>query len=231
MIQLHKAMVKEGKIMGAAYFFSGFDEECGFTGEISENIAKDLTIRKMLLFISSSPSGHEKTDHYMHVNKGWFDKSGIYFDEYRILDDRIDSARALGWIQGASCVFLMGGDTLAQIGFLKTNGYADTLKNCNAVIMGMSAGAINMGKTAVCSKDSYNQTTVTYEGIGIADITIEPHFMLDNTGLAAELMTLSEQHIIYGLCDNSAIIVRGDLISYLGRIYKINGTCLEPVPH
>ncbi len=215
--------------MRTAYFFSGFDPVAGFPSEVSDNLHKDIVNRDMLLFISSSPFGHEKSDKHMAGTIRWFEQAGICFAVHRLLDDRADAAQALDWVHRASCIFLMGGDTLAQITYIKDNGFLSAIRNSRAVVMGISAGAINMAKTSLCTKDKYTPKTVMYEGIGVADVTIEPHFTLDNWELIAELDLISQQHPIYAMCDGSAIIVRGESIVYIGDIHRIDKSQMKRI--
>jgi len=215
--------------LNAIYFFSGFDAIDGFTNEIASHLINDIVNHHMLLFISSSPSGHEKSERYKKGSMDWFEKIGISFNEYNLLDDRVDTAKAMTWINSASCIFLMGGDTLAQIVFLKTHGLIEAIRNTKAVVIGLSAGGINMAKTSVCSKDKNNPETVIYKGIGLADVTIDPHFSPDNLDLISELKTISWQHLIYAMCDNSGIIVKNDSTFYIGEIYRIHNALIERV--
>lgn len=69
-------------------------------------------------------------------------------------------------------------------------------KNFGKVVIGISAGAINLSNTSLCSKDEEDgvEKTVTYQGIGRIDYTIEPHFNIDNKNLLQnELYPLSKE--------------------------------------
>ena len=213
--------------MKTAYFFSGFDA-AGFPEGIARRLREDIPVRGMLLFIASSPAGYEKSEYYLNGNKRWFEKAGIVFKEYRLLDDRIDADTARGLIDTASCILLMGGDTLAQFSHIKTAGLLDAIRASNAVVAGISAGAINMGRTAICTKDDYYPETAVYDGIGIADITVEPHFSPDNSEVISELRAHT-CHCVFGMCDGSAIILRGGKISYIGEIYKVDFNAVEKI--
>lgn len=50
-------------------------------------------------------------------------------------------------VRGADILWLSGGDTPTQFGYLKSYGLVDVLKRHKGVIIGMSAGSINMAKT------------------------------------------------------------------------------------
>lgn len=205
--------------MTAAYFFSGFDPITGFPAEIAANLRQDIPNHDLLFFIASSPSNHAKSDRYAQGTRRWFEQAGISFRDYQLLDDRFDMRKAKDAVAAASCLYLMGGDTLAQFEFLQSNGLVDAIVQTHGVIAGLSAGAINMGKVSLCSKDENVPETVLYPGIGIADITIEPHFTLDRPALIGELEEISRQHTIYAMCDGSAIIVRNGQTICFGDIH------------
>lgn len=215
--------------MKCAYFFSGFDSVTGFPSIIADHLKEDITNHDLLLFIASSPTEHEKSDRYLNVNKTWFEQSGICFKNYLLIDDRVSNTKAQELIHAASCIFLLGGDTLAQISFLKSTGLISLIRNSKAIVIGISAGAINMAKTSLCSKDTHVPETVVYDGIGIADITIEPHFTLANSELISELKLISQRNLIYAMCDNSSIIVRGKAIAHIGEIYQFQNGNMEKV--
>lgn len=205
--------------MTAAYFFSGFDPATGFPAEIEANLRQDITRPDLLLFIASSPGSHAKSDLYAQGTRRWFEQAGISFSGYQLLDDRFDMSKAGDAVTAASCIYLMGGDTLAQFAFLQRNGLIDAIAQAHGVVAGLSAGAINMGKVSLCSRDEDVPETVLYHGIGIADITVEPHFALEKAALIAELEDISRQHAIHAMCDHSAIIVRNGQTAYFGDIY------------
>ncbi len=213
--------------MRISYFLSGFGEESGFPPALAAALQRDLPRRDTLLLIASSPGGYEKTDRYKNGVIRWFEKAGMVFETCLLLDDRMDGAQALAAIHSASCIFLMGGDTLAQFAFLQESGLTHALKNTGAVVAGMSAGAINMAVDSLCTKDRFNAQTTLYKGIGRADITMEPHFSMENSPLMEELKQLSMDRTIYALCDGSAITVRGGEVLFLGEIYRIRGGQVE----
>ena len=85
-------------------------------------------------------------------------------------------------IENADIIFLMGGDILKQNEFLMKNDLKPIIKTFKKVVIGISAGAINLSNISLCSKDEEDgvEKTITYEGIGRINYTIEPHFDIDN---------------------------------------------------
>jgi len=205
------------------YFFSGFDKDKGFSPEIGQSLRECITARKSLLFIASSPSAHEKTDFYINITINLFRNIGVEFENYDVLDDRKPKTEYAELLKNACAVFLCGGTTLLQIDFLRKNDLIPLLKQSGGVIMGVSAGAINMAVTSFYSADKDHGQTHTYEGIGLADISVEPHFSIENTVLLEkELLPFSEKTDIYAMCDGSAIKVCDGKREYFGDIYLIS---------
>lgn len=216
--------------MGIRYLFSGFDNEKGFPEELAEYLRVDITETKLLLFIASSPDIPEKTDRYVHVNINWYEKIGLKFDEVKVIDNRISVDASKELIKEASCIVLMGGNTLEQIGFVHDYHLHESIKNYNGIVCGISAGAINMGVKSLCSKDEDFDETIIYEGLGLVNFTIEPHFSAKRVEfISQELYPISKLFPIYGLCDEAAIRVENDKSQVIGDVYKIEYESLERI--
>ena len=213
--------------MSVYYFFSEYDKNEGFIDDIANNLKVDLLGRTSIMFVSAM----YHTDYYSEIILNWFKKIDIVFDEIFILDEKTNSLDAKRMINNASCMYLMGGYPLEQIEYLKKNGLIETIHNSQAVIMGESAGAINMCKHSIYTKDSDHDKTMFYDGIGLVDITVEPHFILTNIELLNdELIPLSYQHCIYGICDKSAVIMKNLKAIYSGNVYKISNGIVQFQP-
>ena len=67
---------------------------------------------------------------------------------------------------------------------------------------------------------------MVYPGLGLAPTTVEPHFDKDN--IAPELVELSYNRVIYGLCDEGAIIHKDGEITFIGDVYRLeNGAATQ----
>ena len=128
-------------------------------------------------------------------------------------------------IENADIIFLMGGDILKQNDFLMKNDLKPIIKTFKKVVIGISAGAINLSNISLCSKDEEDgvEKTITYEGIGRINYTIEPHFDIDNKILLQnELYPLSEKMTIYGLPINTGVrIIDSNFEILYGDFYTI----------
>ena len=213
--------------MKAIYLLSDFNENDDFKEKLTENINKDLVSNDSLVFICSSPDDYERTDYYFKSNRKWLSSGGIKFDNYHLLDNRIDRSEANNYIKNSSCVVLMGGITREQIEYIKENNFIETLQKYNGVIIGISAGAINLAVNSLCLEEPKNAETIRYNGIGLTEKIIYPHFSIDDHEIVDELTKYSKDTVIHGICECGAIIERENETIYLGDIYKISNNKVE----
>lgn len=204
-------------------WFSNF-----FPENLGRALDEDITNRKSLVMISSNPSSYEVDG---TTERSWLDRAGILFDEYHLINYRVQKEEAQTLIQNASVIFLLGGNTLKQNGFLMEYELSDLIKNGRAVVMGASAGAINMSAKWLCSKNlGYEvETSSIYNGIGLDDFSVLSHFDLERniTQVQSELSPLSEEMNIYASNKDCAIRVKGDKIEILGNVYLISNSRIQ----
>ncbi len=140
-------------------WFSNF-----FPENLGRVLQEDITDRKSLVMISSNPSFYEDDG---ATERSWLDQAGIMFDEYHLINYRVQKEDAQTLIQNASVVFLLGGSILKLNGFLMEYELSDLIKKSRAVVMGASAGAINMSAKWLCSKNFGDEISSVYDGIGL----------------------------------------------------------------
>jgi len=201
------------------------DGKHGFISDRVNN--KDLIIElkrelkgySNLVFICSTPDSYEKTEMYASLIAKSLSLSGIKFDMVDIIDDR-------NWLftksltSNADLIVLMGGDPLCQIEFFDNIELKDKLKNYKGIILGISAGTINMAVNAYCSKDSNIDNSHYYDGLGLTNLNIEPHFdMKDSKRIKEILLEDCKKQPFIALDDDSFIIVKGNTGRIFGSAY------------
>ena len=151
-----------------------------------------------------------------------FKSNGIIFKETHVIDNRISKKEAKEYIKKAEVVWLSGGNTLNQIKEIKEYDLIETLQNREKVTIGMSAGSINMAKRVVLAKDINDNIPELsiYDGIGLVDINIEPHFDPTDEEHNKDIYEASKSSTIYGLYDDSFIKIVDDEITIYGDYIK-----------
>ena len=214
------------------YIFSSFDKDIRFN-EVANYFKNDMTRYKNIVFIPANFESMEKVSGYANIDVSWFKEIGINLNGITVLNDTMTKEEMFRSIENADIIFLMGGDTLKQNDFLMKNDLKPIIKTFKKVVIGISAGVINLSNISLCSKDEEDgvEKTITYEGIGRINYTIEPHFDIDNKVLLQnELYSLSEKMTIYGLPNNTGVrIIDSNFEILYGDFYKISNNEVEKI--
>ncbi|WP_432352062.1 Type 1 glutamine amidotransferase-like domain-containing protein [Sporosarcina sp. A2] len=202
-------------------WFSNF-----FPENLGRALQDDITDRKSLVMISSNPSIYEEEG---ATERSWLDQAGIMFDEYHLINYRVKKEDAQTLIRNASVILLLGGSILKLNDFLMDYELSDLVKKSRAVVMGASAGAINMSSKWLCSKNLGDEISAVYEGIGLGDFSVLSHFDLENNIalVQKELSSLSEEIDIYASNKDCAVRVKEDKIDILGDVYLISHSNIQ----
>ena len=195
------------KLLG---FFSGFPTH-HFTDEIAQALRENLPVRNTLVFISAWPQDYGRNDEDSDGMHQMFAERGMAFAAHHVIDRRTVVAEAVQLVREADCVFLMGGDPPAQMGLIRDLGLVPSLRESRAVILGVSAGAMNMGRQVAEIWGS----KAFYEGLGLADVTIKSHYT-PGEWFVPLLKEMSMTHPIVAMEDESAIFINQDGKRVLG---------------
>ena len=194
-----------------SYIFSGFDVKEHFGNDVSEYFKKDMKECKSITFIPGSFEDLDKVKRYVSTDVEWFKEIGIDLEEVNILDDNTEEDVMIDNIKNA--------DIIERYKLKKM------IKEANGIVIGVSAGAINLGGISLCSRDPDDgvNETITYRGIERIDYTIEPHFDLNNLDLLNnELYPISNNIKIYGLPNDTGVrITNADYDIIKGDFYLI----------
>ncbi len=193
----------------------------GFNAQIAEVFRQKISKRNKFAFVASEfEKTHEKTDKYFRFFLNMFEEIGILFEETYVIDGRMRADEAQRLVAEADVIWLSGGDTPTQFCYFQKYGLDTAFKQHDGIIIGMSAGSINMAKTSICTLSCGHYKQEIYDGLACVDISVEPHFIRNN--VSNELLDLSKKYTIYGLCDDSFIVCSGKTIEFYGEIYKLS---------
>jgi cyanophycinase-like exopeptidase len=214
--------------MKTHYYFGWFNDF--FPEKLVRLLHEDITDRKSLVMISANPFLHEDEE-VGATERSWLDQANIMFDEYHLIDYSVHKEEAQKSIQNASVIFLLGGNTIEQNGLLIEYDLSDLIKKSRTVVMGTSAGAINMSAKWLCSEYTGYKGEINsiYKGIGLDDFSVLSHFDLENNiaQLQSELSPLSQEMNVYASNKDCAVRVKGDKIDILGNVYLISHSKIQ----
>ena len=208
------------------YIFNGFDIKKHFGKRVSELFQKDMKNYEKIVFIPGEFDDIDKVKRYVLTDVSWFKEIGIDIKKVDILTSSMTKDDMINAINNTDIIFIMGGDTRKQNIFLDKYNLKEIIKNFKKVVIGISAGAINLGNISLCSKDLLDgvEETTIYDGIGRINYTIEPHFDINNLSLLnEELYPLSNNIKIYGLPNDTGIRIVDDNYTIIeGDYYLIH---------
>jgi len=207
--------------MGVHYYLGWFNEY--FPEKLIKILEKDIELRKSLVMISANPS---IIDENGENERSWLEQAGIIFDEYYVINYNIKKEEAQKIVRKASVVFLLGGNTNKQNELLKAYDLIELIRAKDGVIMGASAGAINMSVNWICSKKFGGTVGKSFicSGIGLDDFSILSHYNLENNmeSVLEELSKLSEIINVYVSNKECAITVKEGKMDIMGDVYLIS---------
>ena len=131
--------------MSIYYFCSGFGMEHSFVNKFGELLAKDLKVRKNLVVIPCTEN-HEEMDAQVSFFVAQLEEAGIVFEKQQILTKEMLQEEMRGYIKTADMIYLTGGYPFLQKDFIVDNNLGDSLREYSGVVLGISAGAMNMSK-------------------------------------------------------------------------------------
>ena len=196
--------------------------------EIIDFLNKYSLNNKNIAFITADFSDYSSNDKYIKKLIKLFNDKKFIFNSVYIIDNRIDSYEMKNYIKDSDIVFLLGGDTLKQIKFINKYKLKNIIKEKNKVVIGMSAGSINMAKRVVLARDIDDgiPNLSIYKGIGITDINIEPHCDFRNEEHWKDIEEASKYSNIIVMHDDCYIIVDNDVTSYYGSYVKMTNSSI-----
>lgn len=204
--------------MKVHYYLDWFYDE-GFSDKLVDALNEDIIERKSLvMIIAESYDDNEQVNIEGIFERKWFNQADIFFDEYHLIDYHMKKEDAQRLIREASVIFLCGGYPQYQKCLLTEYELSDLIKKSTAVVMGTSAGGMNMS-------DEYFDEGNFYKGMALDDFSFEAHFDYENTALIEERFSLSEKMDIYVAADrNGAVRVKESKIDVLGNTYLISNS-------
>ena len=203
--------------------FSGFPEHHYNDAHIKV-LRENLPKRGSIVFISADPENYTQNDDDRDGMHEMFAECGLSFAQKYGIDRRTDAKEAVKLVREADCIWLMGGEAKWQIELIRDLGLEFELRKSNAMILGVSAGSMNLGHYVayVWDKPKF------YEAIGLTNITIKAHFE-EREGFLPTLLEMSMTHPIVAMEDMSAIFMKDDDIWKIGNMYLIDKGEIEPI--
>lgn len=203
---------------------SGPDKTKYFNDEISNVIKKMVKKPINMVVIPADPNNFAKNDKQFYGNDsviGVFKTFKKIFPNLNIvlLDNRVSQTNGIKYLEKSNIIYLLGGNPFIQLEYLQKMKYSDIIQHTSALVMGVSAGAMNLAVNSYYSKDEDYPESIIYKGLGLTNITIDPHFDINNLEQVNEIKDNSKNIKIIGLPNASAIVILDNNIEFIGKVY------------
>lgn len=201
-----------------AVLISGSYKEIRIEQEIVNFIKKYSTKEKNISFIASDFEDYEFNKKFVDKLVNAFKQKSLLFDKINIIDLQKNQTDMISSLKESNLIFLLGGDTLKQIDYINKFSLTKIINDDKKIILGISAGAINLSNEVVLAKDEDDNIPELsiYRGIGISNINIEPHCDFNNKKHIIEIEEASLYSPIILMNEDCFIIIDDDKYQYFG---------------
>ena len=200
------------------------------TNNFFDNLKASLKGSNRLVVVANDSEAHLENDKRAKIMKKSFAKSGIKFKETIVLDSRKqDKAKEI--ISGADLVILCGGKCLRELKFFEKINLAEIFSTFKGVIIGISAGSMNLGKiVANFPEDDMDKDEPRWlEGLGLYNGILIPHydgifyqFELEFDVVQEYILPMSEWHDFVAIPNSSYILINENGEKMFGDAFKIS---------
>lgn len=202
-----------------------------------ERLKEDLPPYCRCLYVCSSPDRRDLNCTFGADVFQIFAQEGMPFSHYAVLDgDNFYDARKL--VMESDLIVLAGGHVPTQNAFFHRIRLPEILRDYDGVVLGISAGSMNMAETVYAQPEEPGESGEDYErfipGLGLTHIQICPHFqkvrdyLVDGLRLFEDItFPDSMDNCFYALPDGSYIYQDGDQCLLCGEGYRIADGVLE----
>ncbi len=201
-------------------------------------LKEDLPPYCRCLYICSSPDRRDLNATFGADVFSAFAEAGMPFSSYQVLDN-YNAGDAAWLIENSDLIVLAGGHVPTQNEFFREIGLHELLEDYDGVILGISAGSMNMAGIVYAQPEAPGETEDPdyrrfVPGLGLTGINICPHYqkvhdmILDGKRLFEDVTYYDSMgNTFYALPDGSYFYVREGRTLLLGKAYRIRNGILE----
>jgi len=184
------------------------------------------------VMITSAPDDKEMTDRMAWELRECFDRAGLSFDHYEVLDRRTQR-QAARMLREANFIILCGGHVPTQNRFFRDINLPAKIRKYDGIVMSISAGSMNCADVVYASPELDGEATSTAYmrfisgGLGLTTINIIPHyhmvrtFVLDGQPMESIIATDSYARPVYCIPDGTYIKINRLHAIVFGEAYLV----------
>ena len=148
-----------------------------------------------------------------------------------MLDGRVKKEKYKSYVEKADFILISGGHLPTQNKFLHEYNLDTYLHKSKAVVLGISAGSMNLADIAYCPPEEQGEAIDSkfnrfLSGLGLAPFNIYPHYnkdnhdIVDNVDIFEKILVPDSYKLnIYAICDTSYIELSNQSAILHGEAY------------
>ena len=190
-----------------------------------------------VLFVASNPEDHAGTCQFGADVFCAFAEAGITFSKYTVLDGT-NAVSAKKLVHSSDFIIFAGGHVPTQNAFLNGIRMRQLLRDFDGVVMGISAGSMNLADTVYVQPEEPGESSPDFRrfapGLGLTRFQILPHYqkvkdnILDGLRLYEDITFADSMgHSFIVLPDGSYIYQDDEEQTLLGEGYRLKNGIME----
>lgn len=190
-----------------------------------------------VLFVASNPEDHAGTCRFGADVFCAFAEAGITFSKYTVLDGA-NAVSAKKLVHSSDFIIFAGGHVPTQNAFLNAIRMRQLLSDYDGVVMGISAGSMNLADTVYVQPEEPGESSPDFRrfapGLGLTRFQILPHYqkvkdnILDGLRLYEDITFADSMgHSFIVLPDGSYIYQDDEEQTLLGEGYRLKNGIME----
>ena len=197
-------------------------DDVSFNKYMEEYLIKNIDSSYNLMFIEAPGLGKEE-NYFPNIIR-CFKKINIIFKSVIDIDIKTTKDEVNTFLKENDkyIIFLMGGNPITQKEIIDNLELNELIKEHKYLVIGFCAGAINLSKYSIITSDDDFEVPSSYLGINRENICIEPHYNKeDDKNRNKEIKDFCKKYKtkIYGIPDESMLVVENSKINEYGKIY------------
>lgn len=162
--------------MGVRYYLSGCAHTKTFHNTLGNLLSHDINKTDNIVFIAGEPTDKD----YAFSSAEWFLRElsdiGIHFQNFKVIHYYSPRHLVKHWVSNADMIVLLGGNPVRQKRMCKQLHIWKLLKEYGGIMLGMSAGAMNMSQYIIIPPHAYVYPDgIIRDGLNKDNISIVPH--------------------------------------------------------
>lgn len=188
----------------------------GFSNTLAASLKRDIATSDSIVFVPSSIEDEVISKLYADDILMKFNQIGINYECSILLGRSSSLASVRESIRKADLVYMMGGDPIEQMEFIKDKNLKPLLMDYDKILIGSSSGAMTLSKYGLINELGVEARV--YEGLDLAaGISIEPHYEEAESSLIEKIQKKYGIKKVYGIPEMSAIKILDGNLSFIGE--------------